>query len=67
MWKYGRICKEAIAQVKYTTTSDTCVACRSFPHNQVGSVACVVCVLGMNALTVTSYEMMGKISMENGR
>lgn len=39
LWKYGRVHKESHAQVKNVTSVDTCVACRSFPHNQPGFIS----------------------------
>nr|XP_045609161.1 folliculin-like [Procambarus clarkii] len=39
LWKYGRILKETFAQMKNTSSNDTCVACRSFSHSQPGFIS----------------------------
>lgn len=35
LWKYGRIHQDIEVQVRHETPNETCVACRSFPHNKV--------------------------------
>ncbi|KAG7160996.1 Folliculin-like [Homarus americanus] len=39
LWKYGRIRTQSHTQRKSTCSNDTCIACRSFPHNEPGYIS----------------------------
>ncbi|XP_063858597.1 folliculin-like isoform X3 [Scylla paramamosain] len=39
LWKYGRIHQDIVAQARNETPNETCVACRSFPHNKPGYIS----------------------------